>query len=111
MRVRWFTEDIAAAISLQSVRLKPYRYLRTNNYPLLALSTLRSWTGNFDINEGDLRSVITLMKAKSSDFTTLDNLCVLTFDEVYVSNKMDIEKKQEQIVGPQKACQRLWCMA
>lgn len=41
--VRWTSEDFAAAISLRSVSAKAYRYLRAHNFPLPALSTLRSW--------------------------------------------------------------------
>lgn len=28
----------------------------------------------------------------------------LIFDEVYISNKIDIDRKEQQIVGPHKSC-------
>ncbi|CAH1989757.1 unnamed protein product [Acanthoscelides obtectus] len=104
-RVRWSPEDIATAISLRSVSPKAYRYLRVNNYPLPALSTLRSWVSSFDVHQGILKSVITLMQKKSLDCTEADRICVLSFDEMYVSNKIEIDKKTEQIIGPHRCCQ------
>ncbi|CAH1981430.1 unnamed protein product [Acanthoscelides obtectus] len=53
-RVRWSPEDIATAISLRSVSPKAYRYLRVNNYPLPALSTLRSWVSSFDVHQEEV---------------------------------------------------------
>lgn len=104
-KIRWTPEDIASAISLRSVSPKAYRYLRANNYPLPALSTLRSWVSSFDMSQGLLKNVISLMKNKSAVLTETERICVLSFDEVYVSNKIEIEKKQERVVGPHKACQ------
>jgi len=37
-----------------------------------------------------------------SDF---EKLIVLTFDEVYLSNKIAIDRKKQQVVGPHKTCQ------
>nr|CAH7759845.1 unnamed protein product [Callosobruchus chinensis] len=104
-RIRWSPDDIASAVSLRSVSPKAYRYLRVNNYPLPAMSTLRKWVASFDVSHGILRSVITLMQKKSSDFTQQDRICVLTFDEIYISNKIELDKKTEQVIGPHKSCQ------
>nr|CAI5828466.1 unnamed protein product [Callosobruchus analis] len=107
-RVRWSSEDIAAAVSLRSVSPKAYRYLRTvSNYPLPAMFTLRGWVSNFDVSQGILKSVIMLMKKKSAQLTELDRICVLTFDEMYVSNKVDIDKKDQQVIDLHKACQTI----
>jgi hypothetical protein len=35
----------------------------------------------------------------------VEKLCVLSFDEMYVSNRIDIDKKEEQKLGPHKSCQ------
>lgn len=104
-KIHWKPEDIAAAISLRSVSPKAYRYLRLNNYPLPALSTLRNWVSTFNINQGILKNVITLMKKKSSDLCEFDRICVLSFDEIYISNKIEIDKKQQLVIGPHKSCQ------
>jgi hypothetical protein len=65
--VHWSANDIAVAISLRSVSSKTYRYLPCHNYPLPALSTLRTWTSKFNVNQGILKTVITVMKTKPSD--------------------------------------------
>lgn len=103
--VRWNPEDIASAISLRSVSPKAYRYLRSNSYPLPALSTLRTWAATFDLKPGILNSVCSLLKGTVSSLSTTDKLCILSFDEMYVSNRIDIEKKYEEKIGPHKSCQ------
>lgn len=103
--IRWSPEDIASAISLRSVSPKAYRYLRANNYPLPSLSTLRSWVTTFDVSPGILKNVISLMNKKSRDMSKFERISVLSFDEMYVSNKIDIDKKHEQRIGPHKSCQ------
>jgi hypothetical protein len=45
------------------------------------------------------------VKNKSVEFTETEWLCILSFDEMYVSNPLDIEKKEERKVGPHKSCQ------
>ncbi|CAH1955417.1 unnamed protein product [Acanthoscelides obtectus] len=45
------------------------------------------------------------MQKKSLDCTEADRICVLSFDEMYVSNKIEIDKKTEQIIGPHRCCQ------
>jgi len=107
-KIKWSTEDIASAISLRSVSPKAYRYLRAHNYPLPGLSTLRTRVSNFNVDQGVLQSVIYLMKTKASDFTDTDRLCVLSFDEIYISNRIDFDKKNEQAVGPHRACQTIF---
>lgn len=62
--IRWSPTDIASAISLRSVSPKAYRYLRSLQYPLPALSTLRKWASTIEIIPGILKSVISLMKKK-----------------------------------------------
>lgn len=103
--VRWSSKDITSAISLRSVSPKAYRYLRANNYPLPCLSTLRSWVSNFELNQGILKNVIHLMNKKSIYLNERERLCVISFDEVYLSNKIDIDKKCEVVLGPHKTCQ------
>lgn len=103
--VRWIPEDIASAISLRSVSPKAYRYLRNNGFPLPAFSTLRTWAATFNLNPGVLLNVLRLLKIKASELKEIDKLCVLSFDEIYVSNRIDIDKKNEEKIGPHKTCQ------
>lgn len=105
--IHWLPEDISSAISLRSVSPKAYRYLRANGYPLPSLSTLRDRAASFNLQPGMLYDVLTLLKAKASNMDENDRLCVLSFDEMYVSNRVDIDKKDEQKIGPHKSCQTI----
>lgn len=105
-KTHWSQEDIAAAISFKSVSPKAYRYVRKlKQIPLPALSTLRKWITDFNINEGILTDVLFIMKAKSSSMTPMERATVIYFDEIYLTNQMQIERKTERVVGPHKRCQ------
>lgn len=41
----------------------------------------------------------------NKDLSVVEKLTVLTFDELYISNKLDIDRKQQKIYGPHKTCQ------
>lgn len=102
----WSLQDILAAISLKSVSPKANRYLRkTNQIPLLAMSTLRRWIANFNIDEGILKDVLLIMKSKSRSMTEMERVTVLCFDEIHLSNLIQIERKKERAIGPYKKCQ------
>lgn len=104
-RVHWTLEDISAAISLRSISPRAYRYLKDNNYPLPGLSTLRNWACRMELNPGILESIIFLMKEKSSNLKNQEKLCMICFDEIYISRKIEINKTKEQVVGPHKSVQ------
>jgi hypothetical protein len=101
----WAPEDIASAISLRSVSPKAYRYLKKIGYPLPALSTLRRWALNLKLNPGVLTDVIKLMKQKSVALNENERLCSLSFDEIYISNRLCIDQKEQQVFGIHKSCQ------
>lgn len=105
-RVVWSSEDIASAISLRCVSPKAYRYLRNvMELPLPALSTLRRWASSISVDEGILTSVLQCMQAKSKGMQIKEKLVSLTFDEIYLSNRIAIDRKMQQVVGPHKTCQ------
>lgn len=105
-KINWLSEDIAASISLRSISPRVYRYLRGRGFPLPALSTLtREWARRLHLQEGTLQCVIDLMKIKGKDMPVLDRLTTLSFDEIHISNKVDIDAPAQQIVGPHKTCQ------
>ena len=45
------------------------------------------------------------MKDNGEKIPEYQKLCVLTFDEIYISQKIEIERKQEKRVGPHKTVQ------
>lgn len=105
-RVVWSSEDIASAISLRSVSPKAYRYLRNViKIPLPGLSTIRRWASKIKINEGVLTPILHCMEFKGRGMQKFKKLVVLTFDEIYLNNKIAIERETQQVVGPHKTCQ------
>ncbi|XP_071653173.1 uncharacterized protein [Temnothorax longispinosus] len=92
-KTTWCSEDIASAISLRSISPKAYRFVRNSmKIPLPAMTTLRNWARKFDV------------KNKAGSLTELEKLTVLTFDEVYISNDVAINRKDEEVIGPHKTC-------
>lgn len=99
-RVTWSSEDIANAISLRCISPKAYRYLRNVlKFPLPGLSTLHRWVSNINIYQGVLTPVLRCMHAKGRIINAREKLVVLTFDEIYLNNKIAIDRKIEQDIG------------
>jgi len=104
-KIKWSSEDIARAISLRCVSPKAYRYMRdVLKIPLPGCSTLRRWASTIDMNPGVLTSVL-CMKAKGKSIPDIHRLLILTFDEMYLSNKVAIDRKIEKVIGPHRTCQ------
>lgn len=105
-RIKWSAEGITSAIALRSISPKAYRYLRNvKKMPLPCMSTLNNWGTTFNIPPGILTDVLHIMKEKGQNLCTEDKLTVLTFDELYISNKIDLHRKEQKIYGPNKTCQ------
>ncbi|XP_024883943.1 synaptonemal complex protein 1-like [Temnothorax curvispinosus] len=104
-KTTWCSEDIASAISLRSISPKAYRFVRNSmKIPLPAMTTLRNWARKFDVMPDILNDVLAIMKNKAGSLTELEKLTVLTFDEVYISNDVAINRKDEEVIGPHKTC-------
>lgn len=102
----WTPEDIANAISIRCASPKMYRYMKeVMKIPLPGLSTLRKWTSKIEVNPGCLECVFNCMQVKGKNLNELEKLVVLTCDEVYLDNRIEIDRKLQQKVGPHKACQ------
>lgn len=104
-KVIWSREDVASAIALRSVSPKGYRFLRKRNHPLPALSTLRKWALKANIQEGIVDPILQSMKSKATSMTESQRLCALSFDEIYISQQIEIERKEEKRIGPHKTAQ------
>ncbi|XP_071574859.1 uncharacterized protein [Temnothorax nylanderi] len=104
--VNWSSEDIASAMSLRCVSPKAYRYLKNvMKIPLPSLQTLRRWATDINVEPGVLNAILDCMRFKSKSMPDFETLVILTFDEVYLSNKVAIDRKKQQVVGPHKTCQ------
>lgn len=105
-KTRWCAEDIAVAINLRSISSKAYRYMRTTmKIPLPSFSTLGTWVQKLNMEEGILNDVLLIMKQKAKTMKSFEKLAVISYDEVYISNQMAIDRKEEQVIGQNKTCQ------
>lgn len=105
-RVTWSADDITSAIALKSISPRAYKYLRNiRNMLLPCITTLHNWCAGFTIPTGILKDVLQIMKEKGKDLCTQEKVTVLSFDEIYISNKIDLERKEQKIYGPHKTCQ------
>lgn len=103
--VHWDTETTARAISLCSFSGSAYKYLKITNYPLPSRACIRRWGSLMQIQEGILHDIIYMMEGKGHLLEAHQKLIVLSFDEVYLNQRMDICKKREKVIGPHKTAQ------
>lgn len=71
------------------------------------MTTLHYWCATFNIRPGILKDVIKIMEDKGQNLYRTEKLTVLSFDEIYISNKVDLDRKEQKIYGPHKTCQFL----
>lgn len=96
-KVKWCADDISSAMSLHSVSPRAYRFIRkTMKISLPSISTLRNWAQKFDVTPGILNDVLRIMKLKGENMTVFERLTVLSYDEVYISNDIAIDRRNEQ---------------
>lgn len=94
-RIMWTAEDISSAMALRSKSGRAYKYLReVMKVPLPCESTLRNWSYNFSVKPGILHNVLESMKTKGENLTITDKLTALSFDEICISNKIDLERRE-----------------
>ena len=70
-----------------------------------ALSTLRKWASKIKVEPGVLTEVTKMMKGKGKDQPLRNKIYILSFDELYISQFIEIDRKKEQAVGPCKTVQ------
>lgn len=105
-RIQWSPEDIISAIGLRALSPKAYRYFKNvKKMPIPCITTLHNWIAKFNVLPGILYDVFKIMSSKGNDLSIVQKLTVLTFDELYICNKLDMERKQQKIYGPHKTCQ------
>lgn len=72
--------------------------------PLPSMSTLQNWCATFNVQPSILKDVLKIIEDKGHNLGITKKLTVL-FDELYISNEVDLERKEQKIYGPYKTCQ------
>jgi len=92
--MQWYWDASAQMLTAISEMFKKCLYR--------SLQTLRRWALNIKVELDILNAIIHCMKFKGRNMQKHEKLIIFTFDEVYLCNKVDIDRKLEQIVGPHK---------
>lgn len=102
-RLKWSVEDISKSIVIYSAGPRAYRLLLKKGYPFPAVSTLRSWLKKIQIAPGILKGVFNIMKV--SDMSSLDKVCVLSFDEMKITKRYLYDKVNDETLKPNNYAQ------
>lgn len=103
--VHWDSESIARSITLHSLSGAAYRFMQKTNYPLPSRTCIKRWASGIELNEGINHDVLYMMEMKGNQLEPHQKLVVISWDEVYLSPRIDICKKREQVIGPYKTAQ------
>lgn len=95
--------DIAAAIPLHNAGPRMYRLLRKRGCPLPGQTTLQRWAQRVSVNPGIINHVVPIIKKAA--LTTLQKLCVLSFDEVKLREEVDYLKMTDTVILPKRYAQ------
>ncbi|KAJ8889867.1 hypothetical protein PR048_009372 [Dryococelus australis] len=76
-------------------------------YPLPAPSTLRKWVSKFDCSPGILHDVLHIMKHMSQNYNEFQKIVTLSFDKTSLHKQMCLDRKEENIFGPQKNASKI----
>lgn len=97
---KWTEEDISRGIVTRAISRKAYDFWRNKiGIPLPSASTLKRWCAKFPCYPGILHNVLLLMKKCSENLTEKEKLCVLSFDEIHVDNKICYDVGMDQVLG------------
>lgn len=99
-RVKWTTEDMTAAMAAHNHGNRSYEYWRLiRHLPHPAPSTIRKWAGGVNFEPGLLSPILKHMKIISKSMEEVHCLSITAFDDVYLSNQIDVDKRYEQVVS------------
>lgn len=102
-RPKWSSEDIANAIAIHAAGPRAYRLLLRKQYPLPAVITLKKWCSKIEVYPGIIHPVLDIMK--NVDMKQIDKICVLSFDEMKIKEKIVYDKRKDETLKAAKYVQ------
>lgn len=97
---RWSAHDKSVALSIFHASPKAYRIL-SKLFCLPSVQTLKKCVRNLDIYPGISENVIAAFRAKVSNFTKDQKLCVVAFDEIKLKPHVNFDCKRDVLEGLQ----------
>jgi len=68
--------------------------------PLPGISTLKRWVSGFSCKPGMSQFAVDMLKATSVRLAPWDRVCVFSFDEMSVDQRLCYDVKEDQVLGP-----------
>ncbi len=96
----WSNESIVKGLKFRfSLGVHGYEFLRSTGYPLPGYSTLTRRIREFKINFGTFQAEEEILRHKVSSLAENDRFCILSFDEMEISEQLDYDKNLKQYFG------------
>lgn len=73
--------------------------------PLPCLRTLREWASSIDMRKGILDDVLKILEIAGRNMERRERVVILGYDEMSVSETVERDKRNDDIVGPHKEMQ------
>lgn len=102
-RMRWSEEDISNAITVHAAGPRSYRLLLKKGFPFPAVITLKKWCAKIELYPGIINCVLKIIK--KVEMEPFDKICVLSFDEMKVKEKICYDKKKDETLKAAKYVQ------
>lgn len=97
---QWPNESIIQGLKFRfALSVHGYEYLRDSGYPLPAYSTIMRRIQDFQLDFGIFKDVIELLKFKVETMDPMDRFCILSYDEMQISEQLDFDKNVGKFVG------------
>lgn len=103
---KWTSDDIAHALSFRATSPKGYSYARKHlKLPYPSPTTLHRWTKGHIFQQGLLHIILTLMKNRSEKMTKAERACIVSFDEMKVTQAWEFRRSDETVLSPKNYVQ------
>ena len=103
---KWSCEDIACALAFKAVSPNGYKYVREQlNLPFPSVSSLQRWTAGYIFDEGLQPICLDIMKARRTTMTEGERACIVSFDEMKVSECWEFRRSTETVMAPHRYVQ------
>lgn len=97
---QWANDSIIKGLKFRfALSVHGYKFLRSTGYPLPSYSTLMRKIQDVKLTFGIFSDVIDLLKFKVESMCESDRFCVLSYDEMVVSEQLDFDKNLGKFTG------------
>lgn len=97
---QWSNESIIKGLKFRyALSVHGFDFLRKSGYPLPSYSTIMRKIQEIKLNFGIFKDVLELLQFKVESMDATDKFCVLSYDEMCISEQLDYDKSSGQFSG------------